>query len=132
MRLINPGAGEITDRLSILALKILTGSEAGKDVGHFEIERTSLQQKIHARTLNGVWFDSVLELAAINAMLWHAEDDLRGIRMKRDLGAKLAQADLDEVVLIAFRLQALNDRRSDLVTQINKEAGDGDAKEKVS
>lgn len=132
MKLVNPGAGEITDRLTILALKILAGSERGSDTTHFEQERASLQQKIHARTLNGLWFDSVLELAAVNAMLWQSEDLLREVRAKHNLTAgKLHQLDLDAAVILAFRIQSLNDRRAELVQQINKDAGDGDTKEKA-
>lgn len=131
MKLMNPGAGEITDRLTILALKILVGAEQGRDVTHFRDERAILQQKIHARTLNGMWFDSVLELAAVNAMLWQAEDQLRELRTRNTItGGKLHSSDLDTVTLTAFRIQSLNDRRAELVQQINKDAGDGDTKEK--
>jgi hypothetical protein len=127
VRLINPGAGEISDRLTILALKILHGDEQGKEVGHWEAERTTLLQKIHSRTLNAQWFDALLELGAVNAMLWHAEDDLREWRQG---GPLYTGPQLEEIRVLAFRIQTLNDRRADLVSQINKEAGDGDAKEK--
>ncbi len=131
MKLINPGAGEISDRLTILALKILHGTEQGKDVAHFEAERSALLSKIHSRTLNAMWFDAVLELAGINAMLWHGEDDLRAWRLK---GSGLAQgwekSAAEEIIRLAFRLQALNDRRAELVQQINKEAGDSVTQEK--
>lgn len=127
MRLVNPGAGDISDRLTILALKILSGQEQGKDVAHFESERGSLLAKIHSRTLNGKWFDAVLELAAVNAMLWHAEDELRALRTI----PRTSEIERDAAT-VAFRIQSLNDRRAAYVTQINKEAGDGDGKEKVS
>jgi hypothetical protein len=39
-------------------------------------------------------------------------------------------ADLDLIRILAFRLQTLNDRRAELVYRINKEAGDGDTKDK--
>lgn len=135
MKLASPGTGEISDRLTILALKILAGQEARRDVSHFETERTLLQQKIHARTLNGMWFDSILELSAVNAMLWHAEDDLRGIR--KDLDATSHEpgssygALLQDAGEVAIRIQRLNDRRAELVTLINVNAGDGEDKEKL-
>jgi hypothetical protein len=132
VKLVNPGTGEISDRLTILTLKILVGTEEKRDVAHFESERTTLLQKIHARTLNAMWFDALLELGGINAMLWHAEDDLRILRRQHvELVADPKELQqLVEAVKIAFRIQALNDRRAELVTQINKEAGDGDSKEK--
>jgi hypothetical protein len=126
-RLLNLGAGDLSDRLTILALKILSGREQGIETAHWETERASLQQKIHARTLNAMWFDAYTELAAINAMLWHAEDDLRAWRAKGD---PYTLDDLGRIRIIAFRIQSLNDRRAEVVTQINKEAGDGDAKDK--
>lgn len=132
MRLVNPGTGEISDRLTILALKIRAGGDAGKDVTHFEVERAALLTKIHARTLNAQWFDAFVELGAVNAFLWQAEDDLRGHR------ANLTPVDAKEgiriyhtVAHLAVRIQELNDRRAALIEQINKEAGDPAEKEKL-
>jgi hypothetical protein len=127
VKLLNVGAGEICDRLTILALKILNGTEAGRDVAHWEAERTQLQTKIHSRTLNAVWFDSVLELAAVNASIWQGEDSLRAWRIPDHA---YTMPDLEQIRILAFRLQALNDRRAALVQQINKDAGDPDSKEK--
>lgn len=127
MKLVNPGAGDVCDRLTILELKILAASESGRDRDHWESERTALLTKIHARTLNAAWFDAVLALAAVNGMLWHAEDDLRAWRSPDHV---YTMADLEQIRILAFRIQTLNDRRADLVHQINKEAGDGDAKDK--
>lgn len=126
-RLVNPGAGEVADRLTILELKLLAAAEAGRDRDHWETERTALLTKIHARTLNAAWFDAVLALAAVNGMLWHAEDDLRAWRSPDHA---YTMADLEQIRILAFRIQTLNDRRADLVYQINKEAGDGDTKDK--
>lgn len=129
MKLVNFGAGEICDRISILQLKITTGREKGRDTGHWESERAQLLTKIHAKTLNGAWFDGVLELAAVNALIWHAEDDLRDHRI-RDQHPSNDQGVLETIRDLAFRLQSLNDRRAEIVHWINKEAGDGDAKDK--
>ena len=125
MRLMNPGAGEITDRLTILALKILHGAEAGKDVTHFETERSSLLVLIRTRTLNGNWFEQVLDLAATNAALWEAEDDLRGYRMKT------TEYDAARAAAIAFRIQSLNDRRMAIIETINKQTGEILGAEKI-
>jgi hypothetical protein len=140
MRLVNVGPGELTDRLTILALKILHGSEAGKDVAHFETERTALLQQVRSRTLNGVWFEQVLQLGAVNAALWTAEDELRDLRAaeikrlgKSDLPlfATLTEVELRPIAQVAFRIQALNDQRAALVQQINKDAGEATGQEKL-
>jgi hypothetical protein len=142
MKLINPGSGEVSDRLTILTLKILTGTEQEKEIAHFEQERSALLTKIHARTLNAMWFDAYTELAGVNALLWHAEDDLRAWRARWEdrgpdssglsggPGSGYKAATAEQIVLLAFRVQALNDRRADLVQQINKDAGDEAGKEK--
>jgi hypothetical protein len=129
MRFLDPGAGEITDRLTILALKILFGREAGKEVTHFESERTSLLAKIRSKTLNGAWFDRVLDLAAVNAALWHCEDEMREWRKKPV--HLLSSDETVQVSTLAFRIQSLNDQRANLVREINKDAGDAVGQEKL-
>lgn len=124
-KLVNYGAGEISDRLTVLALKILFGTEAGKDVSHFRNEQTVLLTQIHARTLNGVWFDAYTGLAAVNAALWHAEDDLRAMR-------RSGTPNTDDIAVLAFRIQSLNDQRAALIARINSDAGDTVGTEKLS
>jgi len=140
MKLVNPGTGEISDRLTILALKILAGQDAGRDVDHFESERSLLLTKIHARTLNAAWFDALLELGAVNALIWHGEDDLRDWRRaggggggsgSLGSGSVYTAAENDAIRILAFRLQDWNDRRAALVQAINREAGDVVSQEKV-
>lgn len=126
-RLLNYGVGEIVDRLTILELKITTAFEKGGSTEHWDVERIQLLTKIHARTLNGAWFDHVSALAVVNALIWHAEDDLRAWR---SVGPVYTPSHLEEIRILAFRLQSLNDRRAELVYRINKEAGDGDTKDK--
>jgi len=139
-RLINIGPGEISDRLSILALKILFGTEAGKDCTHFATEHTALLSQIRSRTLNGKWFEKVLELAAVNSALWHSEDELRNMRSGYDAThtdkypTPLAQEHLNffhAATRVAFRIQSLNDRRAALVQQINEDAGESVQPEKL-
>lgn len=133
-RLVNYGPGEMSDRLTILALKILHGEAAGKDVSHFKTERAALLTQIRSRTLNGVWFEAVLELGAVNSSIWQGEDDLRQYRAAAGNGQALEQVDGMHhlIVPLAFSLQALNDRRADLIAHINKSAGELVGPEKVT
>lgn len=137
MKLVNYGPGEITDRLTILSLKILVGKEKGRPTEHFERERAALLAQVASRTLNGIWFEQVLELAAVNGQLWQAEDELREWREKwRERGPDSSglsggpgsgykEATAQAIVQVAFRIQALNDRRAQLVSLININSGDG-------
>ena len=131
MRLINAGAGEVTDRLTILALKILIGTEQGKETKHFQNERTALLTKLGAQTLNGVWFDHVLDLAAVNAALWHAEDDLRDVRREQCMGADIYVKLLPHAGELGIRIQSLNDQRAGLVQAINEKTGNNLGEEKL-
>lgn len=137
-RLINPGAGEIADRLTILSLKILFTADRGKDPAHFVAEREGLLSMIRSRTLNGKWFAAVVELAAVNGALWHAEDDLREWRdgvSARPLvpgpDCVFGENDYEQIRQLAFRIQDLNDQRARLVQQINLDAGDTHTQEKL-
>ena len=123
-RLINFGLGEVCDRLSILSLKILHGRAKEVDVAHFEREREALVVKLLAHGA-AKWIEWYAQLAAVNAALWAAEDQLRRLR---DIGPSVNNT--DEIVDVAFRIQELNDQRAALVAQINSYVGDG-AKEKV-
>ena len=125
-RLINFGAGEVCDRLSILALKILYGRETSKDVTHFENERSVLLTKISSSQLSGRWFTCYTELAAVNAAIWQSEDTLRGY------ARNAANTNPESVAAIAYRLQQLNDRRAELIELINKEVGDHLGSEKLT
>lgn len=133
MRLVNYGPGEITDRLTILALKILIGTEKGRPVDHFQTERTALLQQVRSRTLNGVWFEQQLELAAVNGQLWVAEDEMRRWRASAGAGKAMEQvsSNVGLIAALAFRIQALNDRRAELVTLINVNAGEAGGLEKL-
>lgn len=126
MKLVNPGPGELVDRLTILALKILVGTEKGRPVDHFKTEQATLLTQIRSRTLNGIWFEQTLELAAVNGQLWQTEDALRAARQRHvELVANPAELqELVAVVGIAFKIQKLNDRRAELVTLINCNSGD--------
>ena len=131
MRLVNYGAGEITDRLTILALKILHGKAAGKSVEHFEREQETLLSKIRGRTLNGVWFEQVLGLAAVNAALWTAEDEMRHWREHKPMLDGLPGSITSAALRCAFRIQELNDKRAELVSTINANSGEKDGEEKL-
>ena len=131
--MVNLGAGDISDRLTILALKILYGIEAGKEVKHFVDERNALLTMIKGKTLNGMWFEHLLGLGAVNAALWIATDHLRG-------RAHAIEHEKDEGAIAEHRLQAghqgiqmlkLNDQRAALIEQINKLSGDAIGPEKL-
>ena len=132
-RLTNPGIGDIVDRLTILSLKILSGTEQGKDTAHWRNEQVILLSQIRARTLDGPWFPLALDLAAVNGMLWHAEDDLRALR-QIDLAQDSEATRQGEATAArtGFRIQELNDRRAGLIESINQISGDDPAPEKLT
>jgi len=120
VRLANIGVGELADRLSILALKIAHATQAGKDASHFVNERNVLVVQFRSHEPAA---EHLFDLAAVNAMLWHAEDDLREYRQAVPEPDALGDAGLVAVARVAYRIQALNDRRAELVGTLNKLAG---------
>jgi hypothetical protein len=136
MSLLNPGAGEITDRLTILSLKALYGAAAGKDVSHFVNERNGLLVKLRARELNGAWFECVLQLGAVNAALWARTDEQRRwMEQWRDRGpdssglsggpgSGFITATAIPAAECGIAIMRLNDERARLVRQINVLSGD--------
>lgn len=131
MRLVNYGTGEVLDRLSILGLKLVYGGLQGRDTKHFRDERNALLPKINAANgLAGITLEHYLELAAVNAALWQAEDRLREYR-KAD-GAQEKWFDYREVALQAFEIQQLNDRRAELISLINVNTGESAGQEKLT
>lgn len=120
-RLHDPGPGEILDRLTILARKLVEGWLKRVTTAHWAEEYAALTAASPGWT--GV-LDLVLELAAVNAALWQAEDELRRLREQdvphQGVGYRLA-----------VRIQQLNDRRAELITLINTHAGINRGPEKL-
>ena len=85
-----------------------------------------LLTELRAQNHLAAYLEDALALAAVNAALWHAEDDLREARASdsppdgywKDAGT------------LAFRIQALNDQRAVLVASINKATGNHLGEEK--
>ena len=67
-----------------------------------------------------------MQLAAVNAALWHAEDDMRRWRDIYQRGEQEpgSEQPCECVREVAFRIQALNDDRAKLIAKINAETGD--------
>lgn len=135
MRLVNYGAGEIADRLTILALKILHGDAGGKETKHFRDERNALLPKLQARGSSVGWLEELIELGAVNSTIWHAEEDLRRIREEARMTQQVPGSSYSALMLgageIAFRLQTMNDRRAGLIEAINKDVGEHLGEEKL-
>lgn len=130
-RLINPGLGDYLDRLSILALKILDGSAAGKDVEHFERERNAILTKVRAEVDPASYLEWYSELAAVNAALWYATDRLRGNAQLLEVGDPHALCDWSTIAGIGIQILRLNDQRAMLVDKLNKLGGDTSGQEKL-
>lgn len=127
MSLVNPTVGEITDRLTILALKRLHGTAEGKNVAHFDREWASLHTALRSRTLNGAWFEQVLELGAVNAALWTRTDEQRTYLDYE----KSLDTNVNNVAKCGCVIMRLNDRRAQLVQRINELAGELEGPEKL-
>lgn len=132
MRLVNYGAGEVVDRLSILALKLHHAEEQGKPTEHFRNEQVALLAKLKAANGVASYVEALLELSVVNGRLWRAEDDLREYRSIIRADASQFLVIGDTVMACAFRIQTLNDRRAVLVGLINQQTGEHRGDEKLN
>jgi hypothetical protein len=127
-RLVNFGLGEICDRLSLLALKILYGELQGLDITLYKHERAALLPSVLARE-HGRWLESWEDLHAVHAALWLYEADLRAYKAASP--AKHIEQ-REAIVECAFRIQDLYDRRSSLIAAINALVGDAIGERKMA
>ncbi len=119
-RLLNPGLGDILDRISILHLKVVRKPYDGKSIDHYEEELRELHR--HADGVEGVVFYQYSALAAVNSTLWDCEDELRSLRTAGG-SAPIAPDRVRTIGMIAVQIQELNDRRAELIALINANAG---------
>ena len=119
MGLMNPSPGELVDRKTILHLKIAAGGRKNAGVGHFQKELELIEAGLADwfRKSSGAdrrAYDAATQgLAEVNQKLWHAEDEVRVLpRSERDRLAELAKL-----------IPELNDRRAELVRQVNRVFG---------
>lgn len=125
MSLLNPNPGEIIDRLTILELKITAASKKYISAVHFEAEELGLKERLkHFEdclaedfcTKEGLFgrltliAESKNTLAAVNSLLWQAEDEVRATPDEEPL--KLAS--------LCKRITKWNDVRSRHVALLNK------------
>jgi hypothetical protein len=124
-RLVNFGLGEICDRVSILSLKILYGEQKSVEVQHFQQERAALLVKLVARE-NGRWVEYFADLAAVNAVIWQAEDLIRGRR--EAIAHCTDEGELAEhhygAGTLGLQIATLNDKRAGLIALINGLVGE--------
>jgi len=110
-RLLNPGPGELADRLSVITLKLFHKSTAA-----YLEERGQLILAIAEALRDSAFqFEDYLALAAINGELWAFEDRIRAFRA----ATKPLELDEREVLDVALGIQVLNDQRAALIAKIN-------------
>jgi hypothetical protein len=113
---MNPSPGELVDRKTILHLKIAAGERKKVSVAHFQKELELIEVALaewfrkSAGADGRAYEEATQGLAEVNQKLWHAEDEVRALeRSQRDRLAELAKL-----------IPELNDRRAELVRQVNR------------
>lgn len=107
MSLLKPGLGDVTDRASIVARKMIERPDRGDFA--FEFKELCEQQALPP---------SCFVLCALNAAIWQREDRLREIQHLAS-----TKADGSDIALlgwsVAIEIQRLNDRRAALIAELN-------------
>ncbi len=113
---MKPTPGELVDRKTILHLKINAGRRKQVDVGHFQEELSLIEAALaewfrkSSGADRGAYEETSRGLAEVNLQLWNAEDEVRA----------LAPGARDRLAELAKLIPALNDRRAELVQQVNR------------
>jgi len=128
MRVVNPGPGELYDRLSILALKVQYGKEKNIDVSDWEQEEYEVLCAISAHftvdsskiKVSGSKDNLQLvgELNAVNKNVWVAIDQQREYQ-KVDLHSA-SEPTLREIARLGLYVMEMNDVRAKLIGEINE------------
>lgn len=120
MSLTEPDTGELLDRLTILSRKILERPENE----HFKREQTQIMDRLGKWQFSEGPLVLLLELAAVNAALWQADDEIRALRGN-------SKSDIADAGCKTFMVQSLNDRRAEIVQSLNETHGMGRKEEKI-
>lgn len=118
-RLHDPGPGDILDRLTILALKIVHGKQAGRDTAPWDAEFGHLIAVHDGDAIAHLRMAQHLELGAVNSALWQAEDEMRECRRRTGNAAYDAILLQTATSACGMKIQSLNDRRAALITLLN-------------
>ncbi|MFN3986157.1 MAG: DUF6165 family protein [Rhodocyclaceae bacterium] len=120
--MIEVGAGELIDKITILKIKLDRMSDPAKlrNVAHelevLDAARTrSLPPSLELERLEG-------ELRAVNEALWVIEDDIRACEAARDFGPKFIE--------LARSVYIQNDKRAAIKKAINLHCGSSIVEEK--
>lgn len=126
-RLLNPGVGELIDRLSILRLKILHSTEHQT---HFETEKAQISMLLDRM---GLPTDEHLlqvceRLHLSNARLWQFEDQMaKYVRTQRQWDG----TDPYVVAELGVEIWKMNRTRNAFIREINERAGTYTGPEKL-
>lgn len=125
MGLLSPLPGEVVDRQTILELKIDAAGKKGISPKAFRDEydqlQTYLEKNSFARAPKQQEQEALYKkMKEVNTQLWNIEDQIRLIIKNAGDASKLSSDQRVEVCKISFEIPRLNDRRAELVQQINK------------
>lgn len=131
MGLLKPSPGEVTDRLTILELKINAAGKSGKSPLRFVEEKSSLEHWLggHRPEMGDPFLQRDREtrieqakksLAAVNALIWEAIDQV----------VELSEVELSKLAMLAKRTAKLNMAREEKIRELNRlyRAEDGEEK----
>jgi DNA repair exonuclease SbcCD ATPase subunit len=115
-------AGELIDKITILEIKAVRITDAGK-LENVHRELQVLCQARDAAIQGSAELDTLTsQLKAINQILWQVEDAIRDCERNQDFGP--------EFIELARRVYQTNDRRAELKRQINQLLGSRFVEEK--
>lgn len=133
-RLLNPGVGELVDRLTILRLKILHGAPqpagASGAFDHFRAEEAQINMLLDrmGHPASNDVLVAQMKLQQTNAELWQLEDQMAAYARARDV----LEGDTPYACTrVATEIWRLNRHRNTLINEINQLANTDRGPEKL-
>jgi hypothetical protein len=125
MGLLTPLPGEVVDRQTILELKMDAAGKKEISANAFRDEYDQLQAYLEknsfARAPERQDQEALYKkMKDVNTQLWNIEDEIRLIIKNAGDSSKLSADQKVQVCKISFEIPRLNDRRAELVREINK------------
>jgi hypothetical protein len=114
VRLLNPGPGEILDRMTVLRLKVKAAKEKQVPFLHFEMEYSELMPLLTRAKGNENLEVEFRQLALANKNIWDGIDCLRHA---------IEVNDIERMAKYGKEVLLMNDMRARLIGQVNRKFG---------
>jgi hypothetical protein len=124
VRVLNPGPGELCDRLTVLELKLENGRARCVDVSAWEEEKKEIGDELEGKfnvtdDKEAPTFDLVTKLRALNKLIWEGIDKQHDFAKRNPHLSDVDDASIREIAQVGITVMEWNDARARLIGELN-------------